>query len=96
MELCMNKWDKDELLKKYPIRNFEYHQNYVIGHGDAYWYPNIPTQIVTFNETGKYDPWNRKWEDGTAWTTYDAYKDTLFRWVTVDKKQASIYCVVRS
>ena len=50
--------------------------------------PGMPTQIVTFNETGKYDPWSREWEDGTAWTSYDAYKDVLFRWVTVDGKQA--------
>ena len=95
MELCMKKWDKNELLKKYPIRNFEF-RDYVIGYGDSYWYPNMPSQIVTFNETGKYDPWNREWESGTAWTTYGAYKDTLFRWVTVDGKQAPVYCVMRS
>jgi hypothetical protein len=56
----------------------------------------MPTQIVTFNETGKYDPWNRKWESKTAWTTYGAYKDTLFRWVMVDGKQVPVYCVIRS
>ena len=64
MELCMKKWDKTELIKKYPIRNFEFQENYVIGYGDSYWYPGMPTQIVTFNETGKYDPWNREWEEG--------------------------------
>lgn len=96
MELCMKKWDKYELLLKYPIRNFEFQENYVIGYGDSYWYPGMPTQIVTFNETGKYDPWNREWEEGTAWTSYDAYKDVLFRWVTVDGKKAPVYCVIRS
>ncbi len=89
----MKQWDKKELLLKYPIRNFEFRENYVIGFGDSYYYPNMPTQIVTFNEMGKYDPWNRKWESGTAWTTYGGYKDTLFRWVTVDGKKAPVYCV---
>lgn len=97
MELCiMQEWNKKKLLEKYPIRNDQFHQNYVIGYGDAYWYPGMPTQIVTFDETGKYDPWNREWEDGTAWQSYDAYKDVLFRWVTVDGKRAAVYCVVRS
>ena len=31
----MKKWDKRELIKKYPIRNFEFRENYVIGYGDA-------------------------------------------------------------
>lgn len=97
MELCiMQEWNKKKLLEKYPIRNDQFHQNYVIGYGDAYWYPGMPTQIVTFDETGKYDPWNREWEDGTAWQSYDAYKDVLFRWVTVDGKKIAIYCVIRS
>ena len=97
MELCiMQEWNKKKLLEKYPIRNDQFHQNYVIGYGDAYWYPGMPTQIVTFDETGKYDPWNREWEDGTAWQSYDAYKDVLFRWVTVDGKRAAVYCVLRS
>lgn len=97
MELCiMQEWNKKKLLEKYPIRNDQFHQNYVIGYGDAYWYPGMPTQIVTFDETGKYDPWNREWEDGTAWQSYDAYKDVLFRWVTVDGKRAAVYCVIRS
>jgi hypothetical protein len=92
----MQEWNKKKLLEKYPIRNDQFHQNYVIGYGDAYWYPGMPTQIVTFDETGKYDPWNREWEDGTAWQSYDAYKDVLFRWVTVDGKKIAIYCVIRS
>lgn len=97
MELCiMQEWNKKKLLEKYPIRNDQFHQNYVIGYGDAYWYPGMPTQIVTFDETGKYDPWNREWEEGTAWQSYDAYKDVLFRWVTVDGKKIAIYCVIRS
>lgn len=97
MELCvMNEWNKKELLETYPIRNFEYRDNYVIGYGDAYWYPGMPTQIVTFNETGKFDPWNREWEDNTNWYTYPHYKDTLFRWVNVDGKKIAIYCVIRS
>lgn len=97
MELyIMQEWNKKKLLEKYPIRNDQFHQNYVIGYGDAYWYPGMPTQIVTFDETGKYDPWNREWEEGTAWQSYDAYKDVLFRWVTVDGKKIAIYCVIRS
>ena len=36
--VCMKKWDKVELVQKYPIRNFEFQENYVIGYGDAYWY----------------------------------------------------------
>lgn len=91
-----NKWNKEELLKKYPIRNFNFKENYVIGFGDAYWYPNMPTQIVTFDETDKFDPWNREYEKNTSWTTYDAYKDTLFRWVTVQGKKVAIYCILRS
>ena len=39
----MKKWDKTELLQKYPIRNFEFQENYVIGYGDSYWYPNANT-----------------------------------------------------
>lgn len=97
MELCiMQEWNKKKLLENYPIRNDQFHQNYVIGYGDAYWYPGMPTQIVTFDETGKYDPWNREWEGGTAWQSYDAYKDVLFRWVTVDGKRAAVYCILRS
>ena len=46
------KMGQKELIAKYPIRNFEFRENYVIGYGDAYWYPAMPTQIVTFNETG--------------------------------------------
>ena len=42
----MKKWDKTELVQKYPIRNFEFQENYVIGYGDSYWYPGMPTQIV--------------------------------------------------
>ena len=97
MELLkMEEWNKNKLLNKYPIKNSEYSPNYVIGYGDEYWYPGMKSQIVTFNKDVILDPWNRDWENGKSWLTYDAYKDVLFRWVTVDGKRAAVYCVVRS
>ena len=97
MELLkMEEWNKNELLNKYPIKNSEYSSNYVIGYGDAYWYPGMPTQIVTLNKDVISDPWNRGWESETSWLMYDAYKDVLFRWVKVEGKKVPVYCVVRS
>ena len=98
MELrIMDTWDKKELLNKYPVRNtHDYSINYVLGYGDAYWYPGMKSKIVTFNEKVIYDPWNRAWEDGTKWKKYDPYKDTYFRWVTVDGKKIDIYLIQKN
>lgn len=86
-------WDKKELLNKYPIRNPEFISNYVLGYGDAYWYPGMTSKIVTYNDELVIDPWNRAWEDGTEWKKYDPYKDTQFRWVNVDGKKIDVYLV---
>ena len=86
-------WDKKELLNKYPIRNPEFISNYVLGYGDAYWYPGMPSKIVTYDGESGVDPWNRAWEDGTKWKKYDPYKDTQFRWVNVDGKKIDVYLV---
>ena len=92
----MEEWNKNKLLSKYPIKNSEYSPYYVIGYGDEYWYPGMKSQIVTFNKDAIADPWNRGWEDGTSWQKHDAYKDVLFRWVTVEGKKIPIYCVKQS
>ena len=97
MELrVMDTWNKQELLDKYPIRNTDFQPNYVIGYGDAYWYPGMPSNIVTFNENTLYDPWNRTWENDTKWNEYDPYKDTYFRWVTVDKRKIGVYLIQKN
>ena len=98
MELCMKKdiWDKKKLLNQYPIKNTEFISNYVLGYGDAYWYPGMPSKIVTYNDELAIDPWNRAWEDGTNWKKYDPYKDTYFRWVTVDGKKIDVYLVQKN
>ena len=92
----MKKWDKTELMQNIQLETLSFKKITLLDMEILIGILGMPTQIVTFNETGKYDPWNREWEEGTAWTSYDAYKDVLFRWVTVDGKQAPVYCVMRS
>ena len=89
-------WDKKELLNKYPIRNADFIANYVLGYGDAYWYPGMTTKIVTYNEEMNIDPWNRAWEDDTKWQSYDVFANTYFRWVTVDGKRIDVYFVQKN
>ena len=99
MELCMKKkdmWDKKELLNKYPIRNIEFISNYVLGYGDAYWYPGMPSKIVTYNEELVIDPWNRAWEDDTKWESCRWLTNTYFRWVTVDGKKIDVNLVQKN
>ena len=56
----------------------------------------MPSNIVTFNENTLYDPWNRTWEKDTKWGKYDPYKDTYFRWVTVDKRKIGVYLIQKN
>jgi hypothetical protein len=98
MELRMKKdsWDKKELLSKYPIRNSDFISNYVLGYGDAYWYPGMPSKIVTYNEELVIDPWNRAWEDDTKWQPYNILANTYFRWVTVGGKKIDVYLIQKN
>ena len=89
-------WDKKELLNKYPIRNADFISNYVLGYGDAYWYPGMPSKIVTYTEEANFDPWNRAWQEDTIWGKYDPYKDTYFRWVNVGGKKIDVYLVQKN
>ena len=89
-------WDKKELLNKYPIRNADFISNYVLGYGNAYWYPGMPSKIVTYDGESVVDPWNRAWQEVTKWGKYDPYKDTYFRWVTVGGKKIDVYLVQKN
>lgn len=90
----MRTWNKEKLLLKYPVRNSsDYDVNYVLGCGNAYWYPGLPTKIVTTDGDVAYDPWNRVWQKNTKWEKFEPHKDTYFRWVTVDKQKIDVYLV---
>ena len=100
MELYMKKkelWDKKELLNRYPIRNRDFISNYVLGYGDAYWYPGMKSKIVTYGTDDErrleLDPWNRAWGVDTKWQPYNVFANAYFRWVTVDGKKIDIYLV---
>lgn len=93
----MDIWDKKELLDKYPVRNtHDYSINYVLGYGDAYWYPGMKSKIVTLNEKVVYDPWNRAWETDTKWESCNWLTNTYFRWVTVDGKKIDVYLIQKN
>jgi hypothetical protein len=89
-------WDKKKLLEKYPIRNVDFISNYVLGYGDAYWYPGMPSKIVTYTEESVIDPWNREWEVDTKWQPYNVFTNTYFRWVSVHGKRIDVYLVQKN
>jgi hypothetical protein len=90
----MRTWNKEKLLLKYPVKNSsDFDVNYVLGYGNAYWYPGLPTHIATVNEDAFCDPWNRPWEKNTKWTNYAPVKNVKFRWVNVSGQKIDVYLV---
>ena len=85
--------DKTELIQKYPIRNFEFLRLMLLDTEIRIGIPICHLKSLHSTKLGKYDPGIVSGKLRTAWTTYGAYKDALFRWVTVDGKQAPVYCV---